>query len=267
MLSKYLAVCLALSGLLLTSSAMAGENVIRLASPDSDANTLNLLATDDDLDADTIDVQRWGRGGYRGGYGYRGFGYGGYRGYYGGYRPYYYGYRPFYYGYRPYYYNYYRPYYGYYRPYYYNSYYYNSYWPYYWGISYPSYSFGLSIGYSGYYPIWGRSAVTRSLVIQPSPSYAEPSQPDESLPGTTPQPQMPKADEGTYPYDGGPMNPVPVPMQEARPSIVPYAELHPEERFVSLTPDAPTLLNVKSEPKTGKWNYPAYGEKPTRGGK
>ena len=35
-------------------------------------------------------------------------------------------------------------------------------------------------------------------------------------------------------------------------------KLHPSETLVSLKP--------KAEQKTsGKWNYPAYGEKPTRG--
>jgi hypothetical protein len=288
MLSKVLAVCLAVTaGLLLCSPAQAADNVISLAKFDSNAPTLSLAATADDLDADTIDVVRRGyyggyRGGYYGGYrgvyyGYRGGYYGGYRGgYYGGYRGGYYGgYRGGYYGYsRPYY----GGYYGYSRPYYGGYYggYRGGYYGYrggyyggyrggyrggYWGISDPGDDYALT------YPLCNNSYGSRTLVIQPSSAYLpQPAQPRQ-LPGPTPIPRMPNADEGTYPYDGGPMNPVPMPKQEARPTIVPYASVYPEERLVSLTPDAPALLKVKSEPKTGKWTYPAYGESPTRTGR
>jgi hypothetical protein len=78
-------------------------------------------------------------------------------------------------------------------------------------------------------------------------------------PATTPMepadgyPQAPNGD-GTYPYDGGPSNPVPTPqpMPKANPMAVPTRTVPMDGIPVAL-------------PKTGsKWSYPAYGEKPRR---
>jgi len=316
MLSKQLAYGLALAaGLAMTSAARANDNdVIRLALPGSSGDVLTLGGTNADLNADTLDVARYGGyggyrggyyGGYRGGYGgYRGGYYGGYRGgYYGGYRGGYYGgYRGGYYGgyrgyssyYRPYYggyYNYYRPYYsGYYQPYYYSTYSYYSYSPSYYGYSsyYPSYS---DYGDSSYYGTSDDSgADTYAICVRrqpatvyyyapPQSSYQQPSygysysypqqqqqQPPPSYqqaPSQAPQ-LMPKADE-TFEYDGGPKNPVPMPSQkpdeDAKPTVIPFHKLQPGETLVSVKP------KQSEEKKTGKWNYPAYGEKPTRGDK
>jgi len=235
-------------------------------------------------------------GGYRGGYygGYRGGYYGGYRGYYGGYRGY--GYSS--YGYSSYYpsysygYSYYPSYsYGYsYPAYSYGySYGYGSYYRprYYGGYGY-GYRGGYYGGYRGYrrisddeddaevYPICSRRVIVQQApVYQAPPSYqAQPSyqvqpsyrvQPSQqTLPAPTPAPQqMPQADdEGTYPYDGGPKNPVPMPSyDDAKPTQVPYRQLQRGETLVSLKPKQ---AEEKKTSSAGKWNYPAYGEKPTR---
>jgi hypothetical protein len=276
MLSKLHAAGLALmAGLLLSSPARAGDDVIRLAlsGPPSDVltleNTIALLDASKYTDADLIDVRYRGYGGYRGFYGgYRGGYYGGYRGYaYGGYRGFGYGYggyRGYGYGYGGYrgYYGGYRGYgYGYYRPYYYSNYSYGY---------YPSYSYG----YGGYYGCGLSDDVSantyalcypgqarRVVVIRPFQiqTYRQ-----ESYPQTQPQqqiPAMPRADD-TFPYDGGPKVPVPMPLEEEtkpqsqKPNILPYDKLYPNEQFVS--------SKSKTSKATGKWNFPAYGEKATR---
>jgi hypothetical protein len=71
---------------------------------------------------------------------------------------------------------------------------------------------------------------------------------------------MPGAgDDATYPYDGGPANPVPgtKPMpraepQPAAPSAAPQRSVPMEGRAVSLPRSA------------SKWTYPAYGEQARR---
>jgi hypothetical protein len=279
MLSKHLAIGPALLlGLALAGPARASDDVIRLALPGSSAPTITLGATLDDLDADTLTIQRYGyRGGYRGGYygGYRG----GYRGYYGGYRGYWggsrwagYGYRGYYGGYpwrgyyggyrwggyyRPYYYGYYRPYYngfGYYRPRYYGG--------FYLGINIPI-SADADVDDADLYPVCSRTVVIRTAPTQ-SYYYAPPRSGAQPQPAPEVIPQMPRADESTYPYDGGPPNPIPMPPSSApsqdKPTVIPYDKLFPGETVVSVQP--------KSQEKSGgKWNYPAYGEKPTRSGK
>src|SRR5262249_4293610 len=88
------------------------------------------------------------------------------------------------------------------------------------------------------------------------PSYQQPSH----------QPQQrPDADE-TFPYDGGPKNPVPMPSQQtpedARPTLIPSGSRQPGETLVSVP------SNQSEEKKSSaKWNFPAYGEKPTRNNK
>jgi hypothetical protein len=140
------------------------------------------------------------RGGYYGGYGgYRGGyygGYGGYRGgYYGGYRPYYGGYYGGGYGYRGY--GGYGGYGGYYRPYW-GGYYRSSY--------YPSYYGGYYGG--GYYPdsycdttIQLTTPIFSGSVTVPSPVLPMPRTAVQQQPGAPP----------TFPYDGGPSAPVPLP--------------------------------------------------------
>jgi hypothetical protein len=286
MLSKRLAFGLALGvGLALAGTASAADDVIRLALPNKSADVLTLGATASDLDADVLNVAR-GYGGYRGGYGgYRG-GYGGYRGGYAGYRGGYAGYRGGYYGgyrggYRGGYGGYrYGGYYGY-GGYRYRGYGYGGYYPYYGYAYYPSYSYYYP-SYSYYSPGYSydpysygdyQGIADNGVVVRPSasvPYYSQSrtynSQPRlETLPNPYPSPapqQMPRADEGTFPYDGGPKDPVPMPQssEEVKPTVIPYGKLYPNETLVSLKP--------KAEEKTsGKWNYPAYGEKPTRGSK
>jgi hypothetical protein len=64
-------------------------------------------------------------------------------------------------------------------------------------------------------------------------------------------PAMPPADT-TYPYDGGPALPVPMPKVQPNPTQVP--------------PPVPADGRVVSLPKksSGKWAYPAYGEQAKR---
>jgi len=180
------------------------------------------------------------RGGYRGGYGgyyggYRGGygGYGGYRGYYGGFaRPYYAGY----YG-------------GFARPYY-GGYYAQ---PYY-GLSYSSYSYYQPFPvYSTYYcgpslylGIGGDVGSGAPTVTLGGTDFATPS------PVVT-QPMTPPAApaDGTFPYDGGPMSPVPLP--KADPNAAPP---------INVAPTATDLpISLKPKTATTPYKYKAYGEK------
>ncbi len=172
--------------------------------------------------ADTVLV---GGRGY--GYGY-GYGYGHHHGYY----HHHYSYSP--------------SFYGYYRPYYY---------------SYPRYSISLGLGYYrpyAYYapPAYYYSApsyyyspisLTTTLEAQTSSvggaSYSVTRPGAERLP-----PPLPKSSDGTFPYDGGPDNPVPMPKAEPDPASTPRLFRVPETRPVSLPA------------KGGKFSYPAYGE-------
>jgi hypothetical protein len=84
------------------------------------------------------------------------------------------------------------------------------------------------------------------------------------------RPTMPPADNGsrypapsqplpegeqTFPYNGGPSTPVPMPEVKPGPASTPNAKVPAEGIPVSLTPGAK---------KSGKWAYPAYGEQPRR---
>jgi hypothetical protein len=174
--------------------------------------------------------------GWGGGYGYRGY-YGGHRGYYGGhyggfrnygYGGYYGGYRPYYGGwggYRPYYGNYFS--FNYYRPYY-PAYYYPR--PYYGS------GFGFYIGISG-------DAGTNAPTVYLGNSGSQP------LGQAVEQPVAP---EGTFPYDGGPANPVPLPKADV-PPIPPAAP----------STDLPVSGKAKPglAPATSPYKYKAYGEK------
>jgi hypothetical protein len=250
--SRRLAIGLsALAALAFVAGTAKAGDTVRLSLPGGDsAPTHNLGATPADLAADTVATRFFrggfighrGFGGFRGYYGgYRGFGYGGYRGFgYGGYRGFGYGgYRGFGYGgYRGFGYG------GYYGPRFYGSYYYG---PTYY--SYPSYSYPY---YSGYYPIsaTGAAVATQATVIRP----AAPANYERPLPMPYADDQPAPGQPGTYPYDGGPQRQVPMPSADESPVRYPNR-------------DKPAIVEdivVKLPAKSGKWNYPAYGEKPSR---
>jgi hypothetical protein len=243
----------------------AGDT-IRLNIAANNTPTLTLAGTPADADADTIDVRggggRGGGGGIRGGFygggrggygGYRGGFYGGYRGGYGGY-----GYRGFgYAGYRGYGYGWggYRGWGGYgwggwggwgglYTPYYY---------PYY---------YGSPIIYTS--PVYYSPISTSSLTVTPPISLGiGANQPGgNSLnavpPGFNPydQQQPPMQGDPTFPYDGGPRLPVPMPKtNEVGAPPAPTGSPAPprlplEGRTVSLP--------AQQKPQ---FTYPAYGDK------
>lgn len=249
-----------------SNSASQASDTIRLGGPSAEAGVVG--ATDTEL-------VRWGRG--FGGYG-RGYG-GGYgRGYYGG------GYGRSYYG------GYYaRSYYG--RGYYGGGYgggYYGL--PYYSSYYYPSY-------YGGYAPYYYPCAGTPAPVVtaQAAPIY-QPQYQSQYQPQYQPQAQLPAArpsvpymppipngnsGNGTYPYDGGPNNPVPLPKETIAPLSAPPQGIIPlDGKLVSLprgttggssvimTPDMQRLHFVsttvpvpsRSSATTSRYTYPAYGE-------
>lgn len=186
--------------------------------------------------------------GYRGYYGWGG-GYGGYRGYYGGYGGYYGGYRGYYGGgyggYRSYYGGGWGGYYGY-RPAYYSSYYSFGYRPYYSSFYYPVYSSYYSAGPSFYLGIGG-GLTSGAPTVTLGESFARPPVVTQSTPPMT-APNAPG--DGTFPYDGGPINPVPLPKSD--PQAIPPAN-----------PSSATDLPISLKPKaaTTPYKYKAYGEK------
>jgi len=242
---------LTLAGLLLVSSARAGDTY-RLSIPGSaSAPTLNLKATPADLEAETLPT--FHRGGFRGGYygGFRGGYYGGFRGgYYGGYRGGYYG------GFRGYYPRYSGGFYGGYYPRYYGGYYGG-----YGGYGYPVYSsyYLATPGYYGssYYQSYAYPApcvvpMSSGTVIQSAPQTMPRTL--DTAPQTMPTIPAPNGG-GTYPYDGGPKDPIPAPQ--------------PDEVLTRALPRIPTQMDtlevsVKPAQEKGKWVYPAYGESARR---
>jgi len=267
--TRTLAAGLALvAGLTLTPSTRAGDT-FRLDMPGpARTTTLDLKGADDG--ADTV-ATSWYRGGFRGG-----FYYGGYRGAYGGYRGGYYGgYRGGYYG------GYHRPFYGsYYRPFYGAGYYggYRSFYPraYYGGFGYyPGYYSSYSYAYPYYYAPCSLPSTIPTMppvvTLQATPSVTESDySPSLTTPGTVIPPASgilpaPKADSGTFPYDGGPKEAVPMPrIDDDGPTLKPSTTIRPaDERLVSfLQPDI-SAQTAGAAPK-GKWAYPAYGEQPRR---
>jgi len=244
------------AALMFAGFAKADGDTIRLGGRSGvDDAPIQRLDLKTDNNADTLTVRGYHGGGFHGGHygGYHGGFYGGYRGFYGGYGGYRgfgyagYGYRGWGYGgygYRGYGYGYYRPYVGIGFGYGYGGYGYGygGYgYPYYSGISYyypscysyPTYYYGIS---------YASPAVTYTLGTTST---------------TTVQPVMPRIIDsgdvapstrvipnGTYPYDGGPTSPVPMPSKEAAPKVP------STERFVSI-------------PAAKKYSYAAYGEKPS----
>jgi len=84
-----------------------------------------------------------------------------------------------------------------------------------------------------------------SLNIARAPRVAVPQEPE---PIRAPRPSMPRPNDGTFQYDGGPANPVPMPQAEPAPTRT--APVFPEGRVVSISAKKP------------KYSYAAYGEKP-----
>lgn len=253
----------AVGALLLTGNqiARADDDTYRLGGKVGDSTTTKLAWDGQDATVLTHGYRGgFGHGGYGGGYRV-GFGYGGYRGghvgYYGGYRGGYYGGYGGYY--RPYVsvgVNYYRGYYGGYG-YGYGGYGYTSYCaPTYYATSYyvapvyysqPCYTYPISSGYST-----GGVQTYQPMIVNPAPQQQQLQQP-------MPQQQQPytpmKPSDGTYPYDGGPGNPVPVPKDLTVPAYQPAPKLVPanDGRYVSLPSGQPKATS-------GGFAYPAYGE-------
>jgi hypothetical protein len=127
--------------------------------------------------------------------------------------------------------------YGYWPGYYYPSYYYSSYASdpllYY----YPENVYVVPNGYS--YPLSNGLSNGSIRSIMPRATG-----PEETLPVPQPLPN-----DGTYPYDGGPANPVPLPQAEPAPT-----------RKGGSTPAPARVVGIES--KAPKYSYQAYGDKP-----
>ena len=218
------------------SSAQNSDTLRLSGGPTGATMTLGGTGTVEDAATEDIELAHYKKFGYYGGYGgYKGY-YGGYRGFYGGsgYRGFYpgyggYGYRNFgYSGYRGFYgypsFGYSRPFYGYgYRPYY----------PYYGG--------------SGFFIGFRISADTDALNTPAVPlgGSVKPAQPAQPM-------MVPLGpDNGTFPYDGGPAKPVPLPTPDAKPMTPPAPQPGANDLPVSLKPK----IGI-TPPK-----YKAYGEK------
>jgi hypothetical protein len=236
----FVAGLLAAVGVLAWGGSSRGGDTIRLNMVD---NTPTRGLVEDGQGADTIRTWHhgfgWGGWGYHslgwGGWGYRGLGWGG-LGWGGFYRPYW-GWGGL---------GLYRPYYGFGLGY---------------GLGFGGLGYGLGLGrfgFGGFYPGFGigygglfgpwcagASASVYTLNM-PAVTLGSP------LPGAA-QPNAPvqPRDGGTFPYDGGPSNPVPNP-KDTPSSTTPPRSVPLEGRAVSLPRAAP------------KWTYPAYGERARR---
>lgn len=233
---KYLMIALlgAAAVAALPSPALAQDTLRLDLRQSNDAPILDLDSEDDTV------LVRFYRG-YNRSFGYRSYGFGSA-----------YNYRPFSYGYSRSYYNYGYNNYGYnfsyYRPYNYSfyysrpAYYYST--PYYYSAPYYSTPFYYSP--YNYCPI-GDTAPAMPYATSAQPSYTVLRQAPTSanLPVLTPY-SAPVDPNGTYPYNGGPSNPVPLPSVQPAPQAQPTVPL--EGRAVSLP---------KEEKK---YTYPAYGE-------
>lgn len=225
------------AGLLLTATALSQANdTVRLGGPSAQAAIQG--GTDNEL-------VRYGRGYYGGG------GYYGGRAYYGGHHGRYYG---SYYGggyYRPYYggYSYYRPYY---QPYVY------SYYPSYYGGSY------YSPYYASYYPCAGDVAAVVTVQGQ-QPVYQSQSQPTYQAPlapRNNVQPMPPATNgDGTYPYNGGPTQPIPMPPASDNPAPTsgPRGIIPLDGKLVSLPRETGGGVSPVGTPKTQGWRYVTGG--------
>ena len=75
------------------------------------------------------------------------------------------------------------------------------------------------------------------------------------MPQADEQPQPLPGQPGTFDYDGGPQRQIPMPPAEES------AVAHPNQDKPAVVEDLVVKLPGKS---SGKWTYPAYGEKPSR---
>lgn len=237
---------LALGAVLATCGAAsaADRDTLLLGGGSGDGTTMTLGGKGTAAQAATEDTEL--TGGYRGYYGWGGgfrYGgyYGGYRGFYGGFRPYYSSFRaPFYGGFRPYSsfysFNFYRP--AFYTP---RVFYSNFYTPVY--APFPVYTTFYSP--PSFYLGIGGAAGSGAPTVPLGADFARP-QPAQPMA----QPGVPGGD-GTFPYDGGPINPVPVPKGE--PQMIP-----PAAPSATVT-DLP--ISVKPKSTTSPYRYKAYGEK------
>jgi hypothetical protein len=249
---RFAASVLTAAGLLAFALPVHAGGALRLSIPGKapDAPTLSLV--DHGTSAVTTDVHwRGGYGGYHGGYGGYHGGYGGYHGNYGGYHGYRGGYYGGYHSYRDSYYGGYRG--GYYGRSY--GYGYNyGYYPRYYAPSVAFYSsyytppvyYYSAPAYSsdpGLYPSGGASAPVLSLSITAGSMLRRQVVAAESAPLPLELPAQPG--EQTFPYDGGPRIPAPMPKAEPAPVGV------PSDNHAASLP-----LKV-----AGKVIYPAYGER------
>jgi hypothetical protein len=124
------------------------------------------------------------------------------------------------------------------------------------------YGFG-GLGYGGFYPgigyggfygpcsglagsVYTLSMPANAGMAAPVTTTFQPRYTDYYAPGQTPR------GDSTYPYEGGPSNPIPNPKAAPVPQSAPGRSVPLEGRAVSLP-----------KPAT-KWAYPAYGEAPRR---
>jgi len=267
------------------NAVRADNDTVRLATSSSGVGTGPSGGTDTELVHSRGGYRHHGYGGYHGGY-HRGY-FGGYhRGYYGGY----YGYnRPYYGGYYA------RPYYGGYYGGYYSPSYYSGYSPYYYG-SYcqPYYNGGYYGQYYGYYGGYRRIslngdisepygvALTVSAPITFAQAPALAAQPAtrvyQNQPQLLPAPAAGPGNNQTFPYDGGPSVPLPLPPSDAAPpSVNPQPTIPLSGKVVSVpgtlsggTTQYTNMLigwtavatQPASAPATSRFSYPAYGDQP-----
>jgi hypothetical protein len=122
-------------------------------------------------------------------------------------------------------------------------------WPY-WGLGYPVWSnYGYDSIYcaapSDYYPTASDvEMVTPTVTVVQRPGTAPLRISRQVLP-----PPIPAPNDGTFPYDGGPVNPVPMP--RAEPSLVPSP--------LTTVSAGNRLASLPAKP--AKYTYLAYGEK------
>ncbi|MFO0878684.1 MAG: hypothetical protein U0840_15190 [Gemmataceae bacterium] len=122
---------------------------------------------------------------------------------------------------------------------------------------YPSYTY-----YGGFFPC-SLGSVVGDQPVQPSrprlieiPDVQQPV-PTQPPPQRNPEPLRKPAPGGTFEYDGGPKNPVPMPGNvEPTPAPAPSTTITPRKpRIVN-----ELLVSMPVETKPSRWVYPAYGE-------
>jgi hypothetical protein len=246
-----------------TALSARADDTIRLNIPAGNTPTLNLA--DSGADADTLDVRGGGRGG--GGGGGHGYGGGG-RGYGGGFRGGFYGggrgYGGGYYGGRGYGYGGYRGgYYAGYRGYGWGGYGWGGWggWGGYgWGGYYPYYYYAPSVIYTSpyYYPPVYSYPISTSVTVTPIGGLTGQTAPLNALPQGV-NPYAPGQNQGpaiqgdpTYPYDGGPRLPVPMPRSNETGTPTPMGAPQPRLPLEGRTVSLPA--------QNTKFTYPAYGD-------